>query len=287
MNRPIGTILKTELEAEEELILCCARIKPDRQTISKMHELVDGEVDWERFLQLASSNRVLPLVYQSLKQCDLSIPLFVIERLEQSSSKIAKWNIYLTGELFRILDLLDAHNIAAIPYKGPALADAVYGDLCLRQFSDLDILVREQDVLKVKQLLVTEGFKPEYRFNRFQETAYLNVGCEYNFNDESRNLHVEIHWRILPKLFAQARRADRLWEGVKVRSLAGRTIREFRPEDLLSHLCMHGFKHCWERLSLICDIAELIRRNEGMDWDEVVVRATKSGSLRLLSLGLF
>ena len=45
---------------------------------------------------------------------------------------------HLSSHRFAALPL---QGIAAIPYKGPVLAAAVYGNLALRTFSDLDILV--------------------------------------------------------------------------------------------------------------------------------------------------
>ena len=50
--------------------------------------------------------------------------------------------VELTRELARIMACLENHSVDAIPYKGPALAQAIYGDVAMRQFSDLDILIR-------------------------------------------------------------------------------------------------------------------------------------------------
>jgi hypothetical protein len=59
--------------------------------------------------------------------------------------EIARKNLRFTAELIRILNCLESHGIAAIPFKGPTLAESVYGNLALREFSDLDILVRQSD----------------------------------------------------------------------------------------------------------------------------------------------
>lgn len=51
-------------------------------------------------------------------------------------------------------------------------------------------------------------------------------------------------------------------------------------------LCVHGSRHCWERLGWICDIAELIRRHD-IDWDKTISFASSLGCRRMLFLGLF
>ena len=35
-----------------------------------------------------------------------------------------------------------------IVYKGPALATALYGNVALRTFGDLDLLIREKDIAR-------------------------------------------------------------------------------------------------------------------------------------------
>jgi len=60
-------------------------------------------------------------------------------------------NVFLTNKLFEILNLFKKNDILALPFKGPVLAESVYGDLSLRQFVDLDILVHNHDAISTKQ----------------------------------------------------------------------------------------------------------------------------------------
>jgi len=70
-------------------------------------------------------------------------------------------------------------------------------------------------------------------------------------------------------------------------AVAGSMIQSFAPEDLLQILCYHGAKNRWERLKHICDIAELVRANQDMDWDAVIRRTEATRGLRILGLGLY
>ena len=47
----------------------------------------------------------------------------------------------LTSELIKIMKLLEENDIKAIAFKGPTLAQLAYGDVTLRQYVDLDLLV--------------------------------------------------------------------------------------------------------------------------------------------------
>ena len=58
------------------------------------------------------------------------------------------------------------------------------------------------------------------------------------------------------------------------------------PETLLLVLSIHGSKHCWAQLKWICDVAELIRSQPSMEWDEVLANARSLRCQRMVFLGL-
>jgi hypothetical protein len=58
------------------------------------------------------------------------------------------------------------------------------------------------------------------------------------------------------------------------------------PDVLLPSLCEHGSKHLWERLTWICDVAELVQRDQDLDWERIGVEARRSDGHRTVALGL-
>src|SRR5207248_2341602 len=105
-------------------------------------------------------HNVLPLIYRTTRDLVPAIPAAIMDDLRARYEHNARRNLKFTAELFRILDCLEAHEIPAIPYKGPALAEMVYGNLASREFSDLDVLVRPTDVLRAKAALRDLGYAP-------------------------------------------------------------------------------------------------------------------------------
>jgi hypothetical protein len=90
-------------------------------------------------------------LYQSLNTtCPEAVPKANLAQLRNYFHANAQRNLFLTQELLKLLTLFKTNGISAIPYKGPVLAVAVYGNLALRQFGDLDILVHKRDVLRAK-----------------------------------------------------------------------------------------------------------------------------------------
>lgn len=122
--------------------------------------------------------------------------------------------------------------------------------------------------------------------NEGREAAHLRSQSEYGFVRDDSGILVELQWDILPRHFSFGLDPSRLWECLEFVSFEGKKVHSFAPEDLLLILCVHGSKHHWERLSLICDVAELVRVHQGINWEWVMKRAVSSGGKRMLFLGL-
>ena len=177
-------------------------------------------------------------------------------------------------------------GIEAVPYKGPVLAACMYGNLALRQFVDLDIIVRRRDVFRASDVLQSVGYRPNFPLTRAQEAGYLRSRYAVELERDDGYFAVELHWEVAPRYFAFPLDTERLWARLDQVSMYDTTVRTLAPEDLLLMLCAHGAKHLWEKLGWICDIAELVRTHRGMDWDRVAAQARELRSERILGLGL-
>jgi hypothetical protein len=100
----------------------------------------------------------MPLLYWNLHAvCPAAVPATTLDQLKRYFHTITLRNMFLVRELSTLLSMLDAHGIPAIPYKGPVLATSVYGNLALRQFRDLDVLLRAQDAARAKHFAPFPG----------------------------------------------------------------------------------------------------------------------------------
>jgi hypothetical protein len=273
---------------EAELLLCCARTRRSPETDTRISALLREEIDWEYLLRTAHRHGVAPLLYWNLDAaCPKAVPEKAFESLRDRFRANSSRNLSLTGELLRILKLFEVHGIPVVPYKGPALAASVYGNLALREFMDLDILVHRHDVPRAKGILASMGYRARYPLTRAQEEIFLRSQFEHIFTRDDGKVVVELHWELTERHFLPFE-TERLWGRLEPVMLGGKALQTFSPEDMLLILCVHGAKHAWERLAWICDLAELIRlRQEGIGWEEVLARASALGGERMLLLGLY
>ena len=126
---------------EFDLLLACCTAEADTGRSARISLSLDRGPDWVEFARLTEHHSVGPIVYRSLSAFPHAAPDPVLKQLRKDYERNAQKSLWLTYELIRILDCLESHGIPAIPYKGPVLAKAVYGDIALRRFSDLDILI--------------------------------------------------------------------------------------------------------------------------------------------------
>ena len=285
--KPNDTSL-AESNCEAELLLRCARVRPADKTCDSTERLLQTCTDWEHLLQTANAHGVIPLLYKFISETWRdAAPEEAFGQLRARFIKNTQSNLALAGELLKILDLLNTHGVPAIAYKGPALAAAVYGDIALRQFVDLDILVRKQDVFAVKEILVKQGYDPEFILTESQQAAFLDNHYDYAFLRASSNTLVEIHWEIAEGFLSFPLDVEQLWDRLQSVNIAGRQVLTLSPEDSLLILCIHGSKHLWTRLGWICDVARSIEHEKDLNWQQAGERAAALGIHRMFLLGLY
>jgi hypothetical protein len=230
-------------------------------------------------------HKVVPLLHRHLQvHAPDRITEEVAVQLEREYHTNASHNLFLTLELLRLLKLLGEHGIPAVPFKGPVLAAAVYGETSLRMAGDLDILLERQNVLRARDLLLSLGYWHTY--SEAREVKQLRNGHQYSFLRDDGRVRVEVQWGVTRSDLSSSLDEHGLWTRLQSVSLGGTPVPSLAPEDLLLLLCVHGTKHCWLRLSWICDVAELLRVYPALDWQWVLERTARHGASRMLCLGL-
>ena len=272
---------------EGQMLLACARTPLEPEQRQRLRQLAAAGLDWDLLLEAAEVHGLEPLLcWHLLEHAADLVPPAVGERLKARFARHGRSNLLLAGELVRILGSLEAAGIRALPYKGPVLAAGLYGNLALREFSDLDILVEPRRVPAARKLLLSAGYRTQLELSPRQQSAYLRSGCELGFAGREGSVVVELHWRIAPRCYWQEPAAEEFLERAQSVSLGEAQVRTLSPEDLLLVLALHAAKHLWRGLGWICDVAQLLRRFPALDWSAVERRAAALGLRRLLCLPL-
>jgi len=284
--RPFGDFGDATRKREHALLLrlCAHARKAASQPDSDFGHA--GNLDWDYVARLAHRHAVVPLVYRALQTFARgAAPEHVRRALSAKYRANAARNVLLAGELLRVVSLFESEGVRALAYKGPALAVAAYGDLSLRRFVDLDVIVRACDVGRASGLLrdlgyAAQGLTPE------QESALARTQHAVSYARDGGRLIVELHRSVSTKDFADVSFDEGAWARASRVSILNGSVAAPSAEDLLLALCVHGTKHLWERLAWVCDVAGLVNSNPGLDWSAVFGRASTARVERMLVLGL-
>src|SRR6185436_17469392 len=139
---------------ETEALLLCARTELASEQIARLRALVSERFDWDYFYKLARRHSLVPLVSARLEQVKDAVPPDVLQRFRKDHQENAARNLIFADELTSLIKALAEVEIETIVFKGPALAVMAYGDLALRRFVDLDLMVRRAAVARAIQELL-------------------------------------------------------------------------------------------------------------------------------------
>lgn len=279
--------------AGEFVSLCaCASTNPAPEQIALIADWGRCGIEWSQFRELAEHHSVLPLVAKNLSRYARGLPSEFQQSLQSIYESNLRRSLWFAAELTRILGHFELGKVPVVPYKGPVLAQSAYGDLGLRSFFDLDLLISPADFTLAKQVLTKMGYQPSEEISPSIERLWLRTGYERSFDGVAGKNLVELQWNLLPHFYAvDLRPAEFQVEDLLAR--AGRIklgewdgaaeIPCLSPEDSLLTLCLHAAKHLWTRLIWVADIAESARVRS-IDFEMVAKRARAMGIARIVGV---
>ena len=312
-----------------DLLCACATANPSAAQIGRIESTIHSvlgkseqrttnDENWNEFLRLAEHHGVLALVARNLTAHARDLPPKIERSLESAYTANLRRSLWFAAELMRILHHLERKRLRALPYKGPVLAQTAYGDLGLRSFSDLDLLISPADFAQARQALAEIGYQPSRQLAPAVERLWLRMGYERSFDGAAGKNLVELQWNLLPYFYAvDSQSANFRFDDLLAR--ASRTVLGategpielqanleadaqanlrtnvqanaqsipcLSPEDSLLVLCLHAAKHLWTRLIWVADIAESLRM-PGIDFALVISRARALGITRILAVNVW
>ena len=267
-----GSALDTEWSL---LGACCSG------AVENVQQVLRSGINWAELFALADQHGVESLLFQTLSNFEDAVPDAEMRALKLGYQKNLHKSLFLSRELIRIVDCLNAAGLEVVPYKGPALAEALYGDIALRASGDLDLLIRRADLSRVRETVRELGYVAHWPFSPAEERAFLESGYECVFDGPAGPHLLEVQWELQPRFYAVDFDIDGLFSRAVTIRVAGRQLRAPSAEDLMIVLSVHASKHVWGRLIWLCDIARVLNLR-GLDWKWIGSQASELGIVRIL-----
>jgi hypothetical protein len=245
--------------------------------------LVCNPLDWSALLTLADEHGMLPLLAMRLREVDQTIvPPEIRQKLRDWQRAQMVFTLSLAAELFRLLDRFAAAGIETLLTKGPVLSMRCYGDPGLRQYCDLDLIVRSRDIQRSTEEMIALGCESKVPLTAIQAQKFPG---EYVFARRDSKVLVEFHTEHTFRYHPRPLSIEALFDRQAPVRVDGHDVPSLSTEDELLLICIHGAKHFWERLMWIADVAALVSR-QSVDGDRAMRAAREVGAERMLRVGL-
>jgi hypothetical protein len=272
-----------------DLLCACAARAINPQARDEFPPPAHASFYWNGFIHLAEHHGLLALVAGDVLARP-EVPAEIKQSLHSFYTTNVKRSLWLTTELTAIVEHFAKKSVRAIPYKGPVLAQSAYGNLALRTFHDLDLLIPAAQFAPAKNALAEIGFHPSQALSPPVERLYLRTGYERSFDGAAGRNMVELQWNLLPRFYAvDCSTADMSVDALLARagriSLGAAEVPCLSPEDSLLALCLHAAKHLWARLIWVADISATLRSQQ-IDFSAVAHRARAMGIVRIVAVSL-
>lgn len=278
-----------QIRPELDLLFLCSRTNLNQKMEEKILSLLKEDIDWNFFLKTSVEHNVFQLVQLVLNSfLNDIIPEDVLQLMKKKYAENVLHNFLLLKELLKILDLFESHQISVIPYKGPTLSIWGYGGIEFRQFGDIDLFIKKSDFYKIKNLLISQNYFPQYYMDRNNERLHLKFQHELKFIHKKTKQAIEIHWKFsgLCTHFKENPNQIFNFDNLTKIQINNYEVFTFLAEDLFLILCIHAGGHKWSRLLWLCDLNEIIQRNPNLNWEKIFNNAEKLGILRILQVSL-
>jgi hypothetical protein len=257
------------------LLLLCRR-SITAQDILAIQDLLRSGLDWELILATSDSEGVYPLVYDNLRNLGFDyVPAQVREQLTAWYRVNAFRSQAMVEELHKALSALAHADIPAIPLKGMALAQLLYGDVSMRASSDLDILVPRDLAKRGLQVLRDIGYEP--RFPRFErESIQRYIESALMRETPVAQWVVELHWAVLWDSSADKLALDDLWRESVPDTFFGARGMRMSPEWEFLLLAVHAARSHWQGMKWLADIHDMCTLLK-LDWQRIQQKASAFG----------
>jgi hypothetical protein len=263
---------KYQLSPVDQLAFACMKLQPSEKDFTLMNSLISRVTDWDELGSVLSDRGLAPLFYRKINLLEQSnlIPEALKNKLEKVYYLTLVRNTLMYRAYKEFAETLHKKGLTFMPLKGIYLTESLYNDIGLRQFSDIDILVKPEDSQQIQLLFHKLGYKNNGDY--FLSPSIREEVVHYNPMSKD-GVFIEIHEKlhsvykeycIDPTIFFQ--RAEK---GL----LSGELTWLPAKYDHLIYICTHLDGHFQQgaiQFTGYCDIVNILNNREDWDWQKFI-----------------
>jgi hypothetical protein len=250
------------LSPTDILILLVSKLRATTKDLAEIDACLLQISDWDAFAVQVIKRGVSGFVVKKMPLLNNKnlIPNEIFLLIEQAYLRTVNRSVWLFGHFSNVVNALQNAEIEVVALKGVYLSEYLYTEIGLRQFSDIDLLIRPDKTLKAVEILQSLGYRyqeaiPVSDFIR-QKSDYVHLPPMI-LNGVSIELHVKLH-RGGEKYNVNI---DRIFATKIPALINGNEVFALDTMHQLIHIAVHAHKHFEEgniNFSSFLDLANLV-----------------------------
>lgn len=167
---------------------------------------------------------------------DIELPLPILEKLKQSYYQCLVSNMKRMKCFETFHHHCSQNMIQVIPLKGTYTAEKLYGDMGLRNLSDVDLLYKASDFKTIDHILTSLQYVPKNHGMVKEEHGHHHIYT-------SGAMMFEMHYHVHGDQYEYNINIDSFWEQASEQSLHGMAVKCLSNEHLFIHTVHHLHHH--------------------------------------------
>ncbi|MFD2214034.1 nucleotidyltransferase domain-containing protein [Metabacillus endolithicus] len=195
-----------------------------------------------------------PLFHTFLKQTNQldNVPINLKGMLLKKYNQQFIQNLLIKNQTQMILSAFEVNNIYVIPLKGPFFSEKYFNDFAARTSSDIDILIKEDQIDKTITCIKNLGFVIE----ESNDEGHFHRTFSKTLPGSTIPLLIEIHWNIV-KENTSSLPIDELWN--QSRPLENyQFVKQLSTIHTFYFIILHAWRHNLDSLKHFLDIIQMI-----------------------------
>lgn len=260
-----GGLAAPTLSPDLQLLITCARLELTSLQQEQVRGLCRQIADWSATMHLADRHLVLPLVYRHLRSLEPeTISKSALSAMRQLHQNRLIHIMGMVAEQQRLVQQV-FHPLGAsyALVKGSSLALRYYGNLGLRQWRDIDVLIAPDRMFEIAQAMVDRGYRtyPEALGGRALKFACQHPAGETKLISPQGTV-IELHpWLDRKGCIFPTQKVLALAEPLKMN---GKVCQVLPTCLLFVYICYHHSRHQWSKLHWLADL-DAFQRHPSFD----------------------
>jgi hypothetical protein len=233
------------------VIIEACRVHFGTATLSDLNTLLERpDTNYAEIALHSRLHRIRPVIFRILLQANC--PEDFKARIKTELHSITLNNFSLAKETERIIQELSLLGVTAMPYKGVSFSKQFYGDISMRESSDIDLIIDAEDLEKTFPFFEKDGFHAALSMGKDYQTLgsteFIHQNKDFCFDkigkDGAASFHVELHWEITHPRYLAPKTLNQFDKtGIESGNLVTANCRLLQPTEHVRAICLHHMVH--------------------------------------------